>query len=238
LGAKISGKAQFSAIGMDVAFHIVRYTHKGKAMLKYVIAGLAAIAAPHAADAAALLTSAQIDSVASVTGPATGRVWNTSSADGYYTLFLQQPFGTTLNPADQAVADPTALGTNAFVIMGEGYSTDPLYKLTLNFADGASISGVFGSSVSPSVLNPTSTIVNNTLYKMESFSWGRYPFFNLVSAHSSTPGGDTSDYLGQFSFSATAVPEPMSWALMLTGFAMIGGALRSRRRRALALATA
>lgn len=199
-------------------------------MLKYVIAGLAAVVSTQGANAAALLTSAQVDSVASVNGPATGRVWNTSSADGYYTLFLQQPFGTTLNPADQAVADPTALGTNAFVIMGEGYSTDPLYKLTLNFADGASISGVFGSGVSPSVLNPTSTIVNNTLYRMESFSWNRYPFFNLVSAYSSAPGGDSNDYLGQFSFSATAVPEPMSWALMLTGFAMIGGALRSRRR--------
>jgi hypothetical protein len=199
-------------------------------MLKYVIAGLAAVVSTQGANAAALLTSAQVDSVASVNGPATGRVWNTSSADGYYTLFLQQPFGTTLNPADQAVADPTALGTNAFVIMGEGYSTDPLYRLTLNFEDGASISGVFGSGVSPSVLNPTSTIVNNTLYKMESFSWNRYPFFNLVSAYSSAPGGDSNDYLGQFSFSATAVPEPMSWALMLTGFAMIGGALRSRRR--------
>ena len=33
-----------------------------------------------------------------------------------------------------------------------------------------------------------------------------------------------------------AVPEPMTWALMLSGFAALGAALRGRRARALAAA--
>jgi len=33
-----------------------------------------------------------------------------------------------------------------------------------------------------------------------------------------------------------AVPEPASWALMLGGFGLVGGAMRSRRRQAVSFA--
>ena len=39
----------------------------------------------------------------------------------------------------------------------------------------------------------------------------------------------------QESGDAGAVPEPASWALMLGGFGMVGGAMRSRRRAAVAI---
>jgi len=39
-------------------------------------------------------------------------------------------------------------------------------------------------------------------------------------------------YNGNASFVAGAVPEPMTWSLMVLGFAAMGGALRSRRRSA------
>ena len=38
------------------------------------------------------------------------------------------------------------------------------------------------------------------------------------------------------SITTTAVPEPMTWALMLIGFGGLGLAMRSRRRQAAALA--
>jgi hypothetical protein len=52
-----------------------------------------------------------------------------------------------------------------------------------------------------------------------------------VSQFAATPGGSTSDYLGQASFMATAVPEPVTWAMMIAGMGMIGGSLRYRRRK-------
>jgi hypothetical protein len=33
------------------------------------------------------------------------------------------------------------------------------------------------------------------------------------------------------SFRATAVPEPSTWAMMIMGFGMVGGAMRSNRRK-------
>lgn len=36
--------------------------------------------------------------------------------------------------------------------------------------------------------------------------------------------------LTEFSLPVSAVPEPTSWALMLTGFGLLGGALRARRK--------
>jgi hypothetical protein len=66
--------------------------------------------------------------------------------------------------------------------------------------------------------------------------------FNIFAATSGAPtgtfffelktNGGTGDSLGVTSISA-AVPEPASWALMITGFGLVGGALRSRRKVAL-----
>jgi hypothetical protein len=39
---------------------------------------------------------------------------------------------------------------------------------------------------------------------------------------------------GNFSFQAVGVPEPAAWALMIAGFAGVGGVLRRQRRVALA----
>lgn len=46
-----------------------------------------------------------------------------------------------------------------------------------------------------------------------------------------SPGGDVW-YAETWAIRAHAVPEPASWALMLGGFGLIGGALRSRRNHA------
>lgn len=44
--------------------------------------------------------------------------------------------------------------------------------------------------------------------------------------------GDHAFALVNLSFAGSAAPEPASWAMMLGGFGMIGGAMRARRRTA------
>ena len=44
--------------------------------------------------------------------------------------------------------------------------------------------------------------------------------------------GDKYYAMSEFQAFAAGVPEPASWAMMLGGFGVIGGAMRSRRRSA------
>lgn len=180
------------------------------------------------ANAAANLVSA------TVTGSNGSTVWNTNSKTGFDTVFLQQSGSSILNGWGQAINDPTQPGVNSFVIAGDGEpicapgSSNPLYTMTLRFADGATISSMY-NSWSNSMSNATSMTVGATTYTFTGFSWedtGR----NFVSDHIALPGDNTNDHLGQFSFTAVngAVPEPATWAMMLAGFGMIGLGLRSR----------
>lgn len=184
-----------------------------------------------AAHAAANLTSA------TVSGPS-GTVWNTT-VDSFYALFLQRPIGNLLNPNDNFSGSVTTEGMNNFAIFGEGFpsggsaNSDPVYTLTLNFADGAAISGNYVGSTF--TFTPGSAVtVGNTTYSMNGFGWDRSRADN-VSAFQAVSGGDPADYTGQFSYNAVtaiaAVPEPATWAMLLLGFGVLGGALRTRTRQ-------
>lgn len=182
-----------------------------------------------AAHAATNLTSA------TVTGPS-GTVWNTNSSDSFYTLFLQRPLGTLLNPNDDFGGSATTEGGNNFTIASEGYypgtseNSDPFYTLTLMFADGATIMGDY---VESTFAGGTSATVGNTTYTLTGFGFDRSRADN-VSAFQAVSGGDPFDYTGQFSYSATAalggVPEPATWALFVLGFGLMGSAMRTRTR--------
>ena len=45
------------------------------------------------------------------------------------------------------------------------------------------------------------------------------------------PGDATWTFVSEVQFSSGAVPEPASWAMMITGFGMVGGAMRRRQSR-------
>ena len=49
-------------------------------------------------------------------------------------------------------------------------------------------------------------------------------YSTIFGAHGNTTGAL------QTTFSQSAAPEPASWAMMLGGFGMIGGAMRARRK--------
>jgi hypothetical protein len=195
-------------------------------MKKYLLAGVAVLSMATSANAADLISAA-------VTGPS-GTVWNTNSADGYYSLFLVRPFGNVINPTDNFTTAPTTVGSNDYTIAGDGFpggttaNSDLSYTLTLRFADGATILGQY---VGSTFTGGTTATAGNTTYTMTGFGWDRSPA-NNVSPFNIGSGGDRADYTGQFSFDQVngAVPEPATWAMMMIGFGMVGFGLRRRSK--------
>lgn len=176
--------------------------------------------------------AANLTSVA-VSGVDSNYVWSTD-ANSSYTVFLQQPLGNVFNPQSQAINDPTSLGLNSFTINGEGvppgtiFEAAQVYSITLGFADGATISGIYNTFAPAGTFIGTSDTIGDTTYSMTGFAWNRTTADN-VSAKTAVAGGDVNDYAGQFSFSTTsAVPETSTWLMMLAGFGMIGAGIRSR----------
>ena len=73
--------------------------------------------------------------------------------------------------------------------------------------------------------------------------WGVLPSTTMTGFSFSTGGGSLYvNWQGVTTFTGAtvalggAVPEPASWALMLGGFGLVGGAMRSRRRQAVSFA--
>lgn len=61
--------------------------------------------------------------------------------------------------------------------------------------------------------------------------------FGFGSANATTGTvGDAFAPVTRFGFVIAAVPEPETWAMMIGGFGLVGGALRQRRRRTMAVA--
>jgi hypothetical protein len=67
------------------------------------------------------------------------------------------------------------------------------------------------------------------------FPAGSLPFALAAGTYSMNVGGlvqaAPASYSGSLTFAASAVPEPATWAMMIGGFGMVGGAMRSARRK-------
>ena len=161
-----------------------------------------------------------------------GGVWDTE-ADDNWTLFLQDPgLGDFLNPNDEGISVPVT-GLTDILLAGEGYfsgvagESDSLYKLTLGFDEGFTLSGYY-SPVGNVFSGGTSAVSNGMTYSLTEFSWDRY-LGDSVQRFQAVPGGDGDDYAGNFVIDVnSAVPEPSTWAMLLIGFGLIGGFMRRR----------
>lgn len=202
-------------------------------MKKYLLAGavLLATATATTASAAPLIS-------ATITG-LSGATWNTNGGDTINALFLARNFQPVINPTDNFTSTPSTDGFNNFIIAGDGLpvgsteNSDPMYMITLAFADGATITGQY---VGSTFANGTSATVNGVTYTLRGFGWDRSPVDN-VSRFAATPGNDPADYVGQLSYTqATTVPEPATWAMLIGGFGVVGGTLRQRRAKRVAAA--
>ena len=197
---------------------------------KVLLASAAIVASASAAQAADVLTSA------AVTGP-TGTIWDTTNTNSFYTLFLQAPgLGDFLNPNDEAISTELVAGSNGFLLAGDGFvpggtaDSDPFYNLTLEFASGNTLTGVYTPTTNTFVGGSSYTFEGST-YSLAEFSFRRN-LGNSVSQYTAVPGGDGNDYSGNFRIVAAlgAVPEPATWALMILGFGAIGGAMRRKTK--------
>lgn len=203
------------------------------------IAAIAAAAMAAPANAAPVITSA------AVTGPS-GTVWNTT-VDGYYTLFIQHPYGTTLNPNDNFSSAPVAsAGDSDYQVAGDGWplgakfgNSDPFYNITVALTENnvtKTLTGVFTEATGTfTAINGVASF-SNVDYTLTDFNWVR-GLSNIVGSYSvgsavyaGQPIGSKSDYQGAFTISASpAVPEPATWALMIVGFGAVGATMRRRR---------
>lgn len=182
---------------------------------------------------------------AAVTGPS-GTVWDTTS-NGYYTLFVQFPFGNSLNPNDEALnASINPTGASDYTIAGDGWplntkfgNSDPFYNLTIGLEDGAlngTLSGFFDLGTGTFTVTSAPLQLGNTVYTLTDFAWSR-SLSNVVGSYSTSsttfpnqPVGSLADYLGAFTVTtASAVPEPATWGMMIVGFGLAGSAMRRRR---------
>ena len=196
-----------------------------------ILATVAALGLSAGANAQSTITRADL------TGP-TGTIWTTGQT-GNYTLFIRNSnTGPFFNPNDETVniALPGG-GTNQFLLNGEGFrpgetqNSDPLYTLLLTLANGSTLTGSYNPDTN-TFLGGTSVTTGGFIYSLTEFSYER-SLAQVVSPNVATPGGDSSDYAGNFNVSAiAAVPEPAAWAMMIVGIGAVGGSMRVRRRNA------
>ncbi len=212
--------------------------------------------------AAPAFAAPTITSVA-VTGTVNSTVWDTT-VNSFYTVFLQRPTGTVLNPNDNFSGSLLTGAVNDnydYSISGDGFPTntpkpprgtpqiapnsDPAYVLTVKLAEGlatGTLTGIYTPSTF--IFIPTGSPVTfaSGEYLLEDFSWTRTlsntvgKFSSTNTAYNSTLNpGSGFDYNGAFTISAV-VPEPATWGMMIMGFGAVGATLRTRRKVKLAYA--
>jgi len=217
-----------------------------RAFLKIASVAVAFAAIP--ASAVPVITSAAV--TGSNGSSPTGTVWNTT-VDGYYTLFIQNPYGNNLNANDNFTSAPIkASGASNYTIAGDGWplgtksgNSDPFYDLTLVLTENGvskTLTGVFNEATQSFSPLAGSAIFGGVKYSLTDFNWVR-GLSNIVGSYSvasaeyaGQPIGSLSDYQGAFTLNTSSVPEPATWGLMILGFGAVGAAMRRRRSATLA----
>lgn len=182
---------------------------------------------------------------AAVFGSTNNTVWATAGApntvSGNYTLFLQNPtLGAFVNPNDEAVHLAAQDGENYAFLSGDGFpnnntlNSDPSYMLVLTFDNGAKVTGNYVPGTPNAFTTGAASTIDGVRITLTEFSFTR-SLADVVGPYSAIPrSGNGNDYAGNYEFTVEhiAVPEPTQWMLMLSGFGVLGGALRLRRRAA------
>lgn len=103
--------------------------------------------------------------------------------------------------------------------------TSGSYSTLLNLADAANYTASFFTNFGGATIEGTQAALLAGLQSERAY-------FNIHTT--AFPAGEIRGFLSTVPLSA--VPEPQTWGMLLLGFGMVGGALRWRRRRALASA--
>jgi hypothetical protein len=111
--------------------------------------------------------------------------------------------------------------------------TFPIFftKTTLSGNNGATVSA-------PGESTFNSQVDTNGLFGPSPGDYGLQFSANGVQYMGTATVDDTGNHISQISYDVASVPEPATWAMMVLGLGLAGGALRRSRRDQLALAKA
>jgi hypothetical protein len=184
---------------------------------KKILMSVAAVAALGAAIASSPAAAATIVPVGTLT-----------SANPYFYITNGTPFS------------PSITANFGATIEGPSTAFDDLFQFTIpqNGTGSGSLSTSF--SAPSNELTITEVLVNGVSHSLTSGSNGQsllvggIPIIsdalNTIEVMGTTSTANVAaTYTGTATFSATAVPEPAAWAMMIGGLAMVGGTLRRRR---------
>lgn len=140
-----------------------------------------------------------------------------TTTDGFYVFGVNRGQGTARFGAlaSNVLFDSVVVINNN----GTGFARDLLLGVTTNLAPGAI--SLTGSSISASV---AAALLPSTGFAVADYTYNLWP---------RSPGagnGTIADFAPDNSNAAVAaVPEPASWALLITGFGLVGSMARRRR---------
>lgn len=177
------------------------------------------------------------------TGPGTAALFDTNSQCLFNLTCLQlstdiggsafykstlAPFlvNTTTVPNDKLIAIPDSKGVIVtFIAPATGtYDISASFTALDSLATGVGIFAVAPVNQASPVIQPNSVPNNATYTRSLALNQGQgFAFFigpGMVDDH---------DVTG-FNFTVTSVPEPMTWAMMIVGIGLVGGAMRRQRR--------
>ncbi|MGL4542487.1 MAG: PEPxxWA-CTERM sorting domain-containing protein [Polymorphobacter sp.] len=134
-----------------------------------------------------------------------------------------------------------AAGTGPYV--GWYHPVTPNPVITFNFAGSPTITDIavhLDNSFVGGVFSPRSILIDgvSTAFSapaIGSIGWVYFTGLNLTgNSHTIELDQDLQrrgwTFVSEVTFAGNTVPEPASWGLMIAGFGMVGGALRTRRR--------
>lgn len=201
-------------------------------MKKALFMGLAATASLFAVPAAAQTTFVGTTSGCFSEAGATCTPTTGTSTNGSLT-FTSGTFNQTTDATGFLALGGTSDGLGIFNL-GSGFTdfNGDLFRLLINFTSPTGVNpnnSVFQALLKGTVMtNNVGGVFVDFSNDLRTFASNAGPFTFQLNDVSISSSSSTQIVSGQIQ---AAVPEPGTWAMMLLGFGMVGGAMRSARRR-------